>query len=39
MRRLLINRHSSHVNIEFINWADRHRIIIIILLSHTTHQL
>jgi hypothetical protein len=40
MRRLLlVDGYSSHINIEFIVWADRHRIIIIILPLHTTHRL
>ena len=40
MRRLLlIDGHSSHVNMDFIDWADRHRIIVMILPPHTTHRL
>ena len=31
--------HSSHVNMEFINWADQHGIIIMILPPHSTHRL
>ena len=38
-RLLLIDGHSSHVNMDFIDWADRHRIIIMILPPHTTHRL
>jgi hypothetical protein len=38
-RLLLVDGHSSHVNMEFINWADRHRIIVMILPPHLTHQL
>jgi DDE superfamily endonuclease len=38
-RLLLVNGHSSYVNIEFINWADRYRIIIMILPPYTTHRL
>ena len=36
---LIVDGHSSHVNMEFINWADQNGIIIHILPSHTTHQL
>ena len=38
-RLLLVDGHSSHVNMEFIDFADRHRIIIMILPPHTTHRL
>ena len=38
-RLLLVDGHSSYVNIKFINWADRHSIIILILPPHTTHKL
>jgi hypothetical protein len=38
-RLLIVDGHSSHVNMEFINWADEHRIIIMILPPHTTHRL
>ena len=38
-RLLLIDGHSSHVNMDFIDWADRHRIIVMILPPHTTHRL
>ena len=38
-RLLLVDGHSSHVNMDFIDWADRHRIIIMILPPHTTHRL
>ena len=36
---LLVDSYSSYVNIEFIDWADRHRIIIMILPPHITHRL
>jgi hypothetical protein len=38
-RLLIVDGHSSHVNMEFIDWADRHGIIILILPPHTTHKL
>jgi len=38
-RLLIVDGHSSHVNMEFINSADENGIIIHILPSHTTHRL
>ena len=38
-RLLLVDGHSSHVNIAFIDFADKHRIIVMILPPHTTHRL
>jgi hypothetical protein len=38
-RLLIVDGHSSHVNMEFINYADHHRIIILILPPHSTHRL
>jgi hypothetical protein len=38
-RMLIVDGHSSHVNMEFIDWADRHGIIVMILPLHTTHRL
>jgi hypothetical protein len=38
-RLLIVDGHSSHVNLKFIEWADRHRIIIMILPSYSTHRL
>jgi len=34
---LIVDGHSSHVNIAFVNWADQHGIILLILPPHTTH--
>ena len=36
---LLINGHSSHVNMKFINKCDELRILLLILPSHSTHRL
>src|SRR5436190_17270869 len=36
---LIVDGHSSHVNLKFIDWADQHRIIIMILPPHSTHRL
>ena len=38
-RLLIVDGHSSHVNIEFINLCDSLRIIILILPPHSTHRL
>ena len=38
-RLLIVDGHSSHVNLKFIDWADRHRIILMILPPHSTHRL
>jgi hypothetical protein len=36
---LIMDGHSSHVNMTFVNWADENNIILLILPPHTTHQL
>jgi hypothetical protein len=38
-RLLIVDEHSSHVNMEFVGWADQHSIILLILPPHTTHRL
>ena len=38
-RLLIVDGHSSHVNMKFINTCDRLRILVIILPAHTTHRL
>lgn len=38
-RLLIVDGHSSYVNIVFIDQADQHGIIVYILLAYTTHQL
>ena len=38
-RLLLIDSHSSHVNIEFLENYDRLRIIVLILPPHSTYRL
>ena len=38
-RLLVVDGHSSHVNLKFITWADRQRIILLILPPHSTHRL
>jgi hypothetical protein len=38
-RLLIINGHSSHVNMEFIRTCDRLKIVLLILPPHSTHRL
>jgi DDE superfamily endonuclease len=38
-RLLIVDRHSSHVNIEFIRTCDRLKILLLILPSYSTHRL
>jgi hypothetical protein len=38
-RLLIVDGHSSHVNMKFIEAADRLRIIILVLPPHSTHRL
>ena len=38
-RLLIVDGHSSHVNLRFINLCDRLRILLLILPPHTTHRL
>ena len=38
-RLLIVDGHSSYVNMAFVDWADQYSIIILILLPHTTHRL
>ena len=38
-RLLIVDGHSSHVNIRFLNYCDAHRILVLILPPHSTHRL
>jgi prepilin-type processing-associated H-X9-DG protein len=38
-RLLIMDRHSSYVNMAFLDWADRNRIIVHIMPAHSTHRL
>ena len=38
-RLLIVDGHSSHVNMRFINLADELRILLLILPPHSTHRL
>ena len=38
-RLLLVDGHCSHVNLDFFDYADRNRIIVLVLPPHATHRL
>jgi hypothetical protein len=38
-RLLFVDGHGSHVNMKFLNWCERHRILIAIYPPHSTHRL
>jgi hypothetical protein len=38
-RLLIVNGYSSYINIKFVDFADRYRIIILVLPPYTTHRL
>jgi DDE superfamily endonuclease len=38
-RLLLVDGHSSHVNMRFIDYADANRIVLAVLPPHSTHRL
>lgn len=38
-RLLLVDSHSNHINMKFIDYADRNRIILVVLPLHSTHRL
>ncbi|EDN07669.1 predicted protein [Histoplasma mississippiense (nom. inval.)] len=38
-RLLILNDHSSHINIKFISYADQNRILLTVLPPHSTHRL
>jgi hypothetical protein len=38
-RLLIIDGHSSHIDMAFVDWADQHGIILLILPPHTTYWL
>lgn len=37
--RLLTDGHSSHVNMDFLEWRDQHRIIVAVFPPHSTQRL
>lgn len=38
-RLLIVDGHSSHINLQFIDWALGHKILILALPPHSTHRL
>ena len=38
-RLLIVDGHSSHVNMKFIDYCDNHNILLVILPPHSTHRL
>ncbi|KJZ69051.1 hypothetical protein HIM_11562 [Hirsutella minnesotensis 3608] len=38
-RLLITDGHSSHINMEFLDWCDQHRIIVAVFPPHSTHRL
>jgi hypothetical protein len=38
-RLLLVDGHSSHINLEFIYYCDKNGIILVVLPPHSTHRL
>jgi hypothetical protein len=38
-RLLIVDGHSSHLNMKFLDWCDRHKILVCILPPHSTHRL
>jgi hypothetical protein len=38
-RLLILDGHGSHITMEFIEYCDRHRILLMILPPHSTHTL
>jgi hypothetical protein len=38
-RLLIVDGHGSHLTMDFLNYCDSHRIILVILPPHSTHTL
>ncbi|KJZ70484.1 hypothetical protein HIM_10113 [Hirsutella minnesotensis 3608] len=38
-RLLITDGHSGHVNMDFLEWCDQHRIIVAVFPPHSTHRL
>src|SRR2546430_4679531 len=38
-RLLVVDGHNSHINLKFIDYADRNRILLAVLPPHSTHRL
>ena len=39
MRLLLVDGHSSHVNLAFLDYATSNRVVVLVLPPHSTHRL
>ena len=38
-RLLILDSHGSHININFLNWCHKHRILVAAFPPHSTHRL
>jgi len=38
-RLLIVDGHGSHITIDFLNYCDRHRILVAVFPPHSTHTL
>jgi len=38
-RLLILDGHNSHINIQFLTWCEKHRIMVAIYPPHSTHRL
>ncbi|KAL9561304.1 hypothetical protein ACKAV7_014659 [Fusarium commune] len=38
-RLLIADGHSNHINMDFLDWCDAHRIILAVFPPHSTHRL
>jgi hypothetical protein len=38
-RLLILDGHGSYVNMNFLNWCDKHRILLAVYPPHTTYRL
>ena len=38
-RLLILDRHGSHINMKFLNWSHKHRILVAVFPPHLTYRL
>ena len=38
-RLLFVDGHGSHLNMQFLNWCEQHRILVAVYPPHSTHRL
>jgi hypothetical protein len=38
-RLLIVDGHGSHINMNFLDWCDKHHILVAVYPPHTTHRL